>query len=130
MSSDLRLSVVRLGPAYEAAFLKACKQNAAGEVVDFDMAPAELEAFGRDADAVLQTHVDAGTRFAVVTPPAVRSYVRMILERLQPNVAVLSNLEIARGFDISVIAELSGDVPHAAEATAGPASFSEPETAV
>ncbi|EFL89476.1 flagellar biosynthesis protein FlhA [Ahrensia sp. R2A130] len=130
LAEDGRLSVVRLGPAYESAFLKACKQNAAGEVMDFDMAPANLEAFGREADAVLQTHVDAGTRFAVVTPPAVRSYVRMILERLQPNVAVLSNLEIARGFDISVIAELSGAVPVAPAPPPEAATNAMPEPAV
>lgn len=46
-------------------------------------------------------------RFALVTAPEVRSYVRMIIERLFPTVAVLSHVEIARGVEIKSLGTIS-----------------------
>ena len=46
-------------------------------------------------------------KFALVTAPEVRSYVRMIIERIFPTLPVLSHLEIARGVEIKSLGTVS-----------------------
>jgi hypothetical protein len=44
--------------------------------------------------------MDERRLFALVTAAETRPYVRMIIERMFPTLAVLSQLEIARGFEV------------------------------
>ena len=43
----------------------------------------------------------------IVTSPDARGTVRMIMERLDPEIAVLSHVEIARGIPVDVIGQIA-----------------------
>ncbi len=101
------LSVLRLGNRWDLAFHESLKRDSKGEVREFDMDPALLEEFGSEATKVIRSHLENGTQFALVTAPEVRPYVRMIIERLHPNLPVLSHVEIARGADLNIIGAVS-----------------------
>ena len=51
--------------------------------------------------------MDRGESFALVTAPEARPYVRMIVDRLYPNLPVLSHVEIARSVRIEALGALS-----------------------
>ena len=51
--------------------------------------------------------MDASRLFALVTAPETRPYVRMIVERMFATLPVLSQLEIARGFEIKSLGTIS-----------------------
>jgi len=99
--------VLRLGNRWDLAFHQALKRDAKGEVREFDIDPRQLEEFGQDATKAARKHLDAGERFAIVTAPEARPYVRMIVERLFPTLPVLSHVEIARGVEIRVLGAIS-----------------------
>ena len=101
------LDVLRLGQTWDEAFHSALRRDPTGEVVEFAMTPATLETFGREASTAIKEQLGAGRSFALVTAPEVRTYVRMIVERLHPNVPVLSHVEIARGLDVNVIGQIA-----------------------
>ena len=101
------LNVLRLGNRWDLAFHEALKRDGKGEVLEFDMDPTLLEEFGADASKVIRSHLEVGTGFAIITAPEVRSYVRMIIERLHPNLPVLSHMEIARGADLNILGSVS-----------------------
>ena len=101
------LKVLRLGNRWDLAFHQALKRDAKGEVREFDIDPRQLEEFGQEATKAVRTHLDAGERFAIVTAPEARPYVRMIVERLFPTLPVLSHVEIAKGVEIRVLGSIS-----------------------
>ncbi len=104
---DNKLKLLRLGNKWDKAFADAIKLDARQEILEFNMPPQVLEAFGEQARRVIQKHVEAGERFAITTSPECRTYVRMIIERLFPTLSVLSNLEIARGMDVHVLGSVA-----------------------
>jgi len=101
------LKVLRLGNRWDLAFHQALKRDPKGEVREFDIDPRQLEEFGNEATKAVRKHMDAGERFAIVTAPEARPYVRMIVERLFPTLPVLSHVEIARGVEIRVLGSVS-----------------------
>ncbi len=101
------LKVLRLGNRWDLAFHQALKRDQKGEVREFDIDPRLLEEFGQEASKVIRQHFDAGERFALVTAPDARPYVRMIIERLFSTLPVLSHVEIAKGVEIKVLGALS-----------------------
>jgi flagellar biosynthesis protein FlhA len=101
------LKVLRLGNRWDLAFHQALKRDAKGEVREFDIDPRQLEEFGQDATKAVRQHLDAGERFAIVTAPEARPYVRMIVERLFPTLPVLSHVEIAKGVEIRVLGAIA-----------------------
>ncbi|MBN9034769.1 MAG: flagellar biosynthesis protein FlhA [Rhizobiales bacterium] len=101
------LKVLRLGNRWDLAFHQALKRDAKGEVREFDIDPRQLEEFGNDATKAVRKYMDAGERFAIVTAPEARPYVRMIVERLFPTLPVLSHVEIAKGVEIKVLGSVS-----------------------
>ena len=101
------LNVLRLGNRWDLAFHESLKKDAKGDVQEFDMDPTLLEEFGGECSKVIRNYLDAGTSFAIVTAPEVRPYVRMIVERLHPNLPVLSHVEIARGANINILGAVS-----------------------
>ena len=101
------LKVLRLGNRWDLAFHQSLKRDAKGEVREFDIDPRLLEEFGQEASKVIRQHFDSGARFALVTAPDARPYVRMIIERLFPTLPVLSHVEIAKGVEIKVLGALS-----------------------
>jgi len=107
LSEDGVLHVVRLGNRWDLAFHEGLKRDAKGEVVELTLDPRLVEEFGEAASAVIKEAMAVHTRFAIVTAPDARPYVRMIVERMFPSVPVLSHLEIARGVTVQPIASIS-----------------------
>jgi flagellar biosynthesis protein FlhA len=101
------LRIIRLGGRWDVAFMQALKRDGKGEVVEFDLDPKALEAFAQDAARIIKPVLDAGSSFAVVTTPEARPYVRLIIDRVFPNLPVLSHLEVSKAANLSVIASLS-----------------------
>ena len=101
------LKILRLGNRWDLAFHQALKRDPKGEVREFDIDPRQLEEFGEEAGKVIRSHLDAGERFAIVSAPEARPYVRMIVERLFPTLPVLSHVEIAKGVEIRVLGAVS-----------------------
>jgi flagellar biosynthesis protein FlhA len=101
------LKILRLGNRWDLAFHQALKRDPKGEVREFDIDPRQLEEFGEQAGKAVRAHLDTGERFAIVSAPEARPYVRMIVERLFPTLPVLSHVEIAKGADIRVLGAIS-----------------------
>ena len=104
---DGQLKLLRLGDDWEGAFTEALKKDQRGEIIDFKMATTELEKFGELVTARINSLVADGHVFAVTTSPEIRSYVKMIVERLFPSLPVISTMEIARGIDVKIIGAVS-----------------------
>jgi len=99
--------VLRLGNRWALAFHQSLKRDAKCDVVEFDIDPRQVEQFGQEASAAIRARMDAGHQFAVVATAETRPYVRMILERMFATLPVLSQLEIARGFDVESLGTIS-----------------------
>ena len=101
------LKVLRLGTKWEQAFQQALRRDPRGEAIGFDFEPKDIEIFGKEAATRIGELQNEGHRFALVTAPDVRIYVRMVIERVFPALPVLSHVEIARGAKIEVIGSVS-----------------------
>jgi flagellar biosynthesis protein FlhA len=107
LGRDGLLKVVRLGHRWDTSFLQSLKRDGKGEIVEFDVDPQLIEQFAAEASKVVKLHMDEGESFALVTAPEARPYVRMIADRLFPNLPVLSHIEISRGIRVEAIGSLS-----------------------
>ncbi len=96
LADGMQLKVVRLSNRWEIAFNQALRRDQKGEVIEFDLDPRMVEAFSTECTAVVQTQIDKGHRFTVVTAAEVRPYVRLVVERLFPTISVISHSEIGR----------------------------------
>lgn len=101
------LKILRLGTKWDTVFSTALAKDARGEIVEFQMEPKVLEEFGTEAKIKIQEYIDKGELFAITTSPEIRTYVRMIIERLFPTLPVLSNVEIARGMEVHTIGTIA-----------------------
>jgi flagellar biosynthesis protein FlhA len=101
------LSVLRMGNRWELAFHQALKRDAKGEVTEFDIDPRLMEQFASEASAAIRKRMDEQRPFALVTTAEARPFVRMIVERMFPTLAILSQLEIARGFEVKPLGSIS-----------------------
>ena len=107
LASDGVLKVIRLGSKWDLSFHQSLKRDAKGEVIEFDIDPRLIEQFAQESTTAFKPHLDGGERVALVCAPEVRSYVRMIIDRLFPNLPVLSHVEISRGVRIDPIGSIS-----------------------
>jgi flagellar biosynthesis protein FlhA len=107
LSQDGTLKVIRLGSRWDLAFHQSLKRDNKGEIIEFDIDPRLIEQFAADATKALKPHMDKGYRMALVTAPEARPYVRMIIDRLFPNLPVLSHIEIARSVQVDPLGVIS-----------------------
>jgi flagellar biosynthesis protein FlhA len=107
LSEDSRLRVIRLGHVWDSIFLQALKRDGRGEVVEFDIDPENLEKFALDATKQIKPMLENGKTFVLATAPEARPYVRMIIDRVFPNLPVLSHLEVSRAGQIDLIGAMS-----------------------
>lgn len=107
LARDGVLKAVRLGHRWDTSFLQSLKRDPKGDVVEFDVDPQLIENFAADATKTVKPLMDRGESFALVTAPEARPYVRMIVDRLYPNLPVLSHVEIARSVRIEALGALS-----------------------
>ena len=101
------LNVLRLGNRWDLAFHQSLKRDAKGEVTEFDIDPRLVEEFATESSAVIRKQLQEHGSIVLVTAPDARPYVRMIVERMFPSLAVLSHLEIARGVELKSIGSIS-----------------------
>lgn len=101
------LHVLRLGNRWDMVFRESLKRDAKGDIHQFDIDPRLLEEFGNDVNKVIEGYKKQNRRFAIVTSPEARPYVRMIVERMHPDTPVLSHLEIGKGIEIRILGTVS-----------------------
>jgi flagellar biosynthesis protein FlhA len=101
------LEVLRLGNRWDLAFHEGLRRDPRGDVVEFDIDPRQIEDFSKEAGEAIRVRMAQGHQFCLVTAPEARPYVRMIVERLFPNLPVLSHVEIARGVEIRSLGTIS-----------------------
>ncbi len=107
LSDDGLLRVLRLGHAWDGIFLQALKRDSRGDVVEFDIDPEKLEKFAADASKQIKPILESGKSFVLATAPEARPYVRMIIDRVFPNLPVLSHLEVSRASNIDLVGAMS-----------------------
>jgi flagellar biosynthesis protein FlhA len=107
IQEDGALRVLRLGNRWDMVFHQSLKRDAKGEVVEFDIDPRLMEQFAAEASAAIRKRMEEKHVFALVTTAETRTYVRMIIERMFPTLPVLSQLEIARGFEVKSLGAIS-----------------------
>ncbi|MBK9080758.1 MAG: flagellar biosynthesis protein FlhA [Rhizobiales bacterium] len=101
------LKVLRLGQRWDLAFHQALKRDAKGDVVEIDLDPRMVEQFSEQAAPVIRARMDEGHVFVILAAAEARPFVRMIVERMFPNLQTLSHLEIARGVEIAPLGAVS-----------------------
>ena len=106
-SQDGMLKILRLGQRWEVTLHQALRRDAKGEVIEFDIDPVLIEQFSTELSKAVRDLMDRGMVFVLVAAPDIRPYVRMVTERMFPNLPVLSHLEIARGVPISQVGSVS-----------------------
>ncbi len=106
-SQDGVLKILRLGQRWELTLHQALRRDVKGEVIEFDIDPVLIEQFSAELSKTVRDLMDRGTIFVLVAAPDIRPYVRMVTERMFPNLPVLSHLEIARGMPISQVGSIS-----------------------
>lgn len=107
LAQDGVLKIIRLGSKWDLAFHQSLKRDGKGEVVEFDIDPRLIEQFAQDSSTAFKSHLEKGERIALVCAPDARVYVRMIVDRLFPNLPVLSHVEISRAVRIDPIGSIS-----------------------
>lgn len=107
LSDEGVLRVLRLGNRWDLAFHQSIKRDQRGDVIELDIEPRLIEEFSNEASAAIRKHLGSGKAFVLVSAPDARPYVRMIIERLFPALAVLSHVEIARGTEIENLGAIS-----------------------
>jgi flagellar biosynthesis protein FlhA len=86
------IPLVSLSPAWEAAFGAAIVGQ--GDERQLAMAPSDLQRFVQAMGEVLEQHAMRGELPVLVTTPALRPFVRAVVERFRPTTVVLSQNEI------------------------------------
>jgi flagellar biosynthesis protein FlhA len=101
------LRVLRLGSKWDAIFMQALKRDGKGEVIEFDIDPRQLEAFVAEATKAIKAQLETGESFALSCSPEARAYVRMVIDRVFPNLPVLSHVEVAKAVRIELVGAIS-----------------------
>ena len=86
------IPILTLSPDWEQAFAEALVGQ--GDQRQLAMAPSKLQEFIARLREAFEQHASRGELPVLVTTPAVRPYVRSIIERFRPATVVLSQNEI------------------------------------
>ncbi len=86
------IPIITLSPAWEQAFTDALIGQ--GDERQLAMAPSQLQDFMAALQEVFEQQAIRGELPVLVTSPAIRPYVRSIIERFRPSTIVLSQNEI------------------------------------
>lgn len=110
VAQDGVVNIVNLSHAWELLFLRSLRRNERGDVIEFDVNPETIEAFRTTASEIFNRLSTENTQGVLVVSPEIRPYVRLISERIIPNVSVLSHIEIAKGIKAKIVATLEDSV--------------------
>jgi flagellar biosynthesis protein FlhA len=86
------IPLITLSPLWEKEFAESLAGE--GEEKQLAMAPSKLQEFINAVRSTFERHAMMGESPALLTTPAIRPYVRSIIERFRPSTAVLSQNEI------------------------------------
>ncbi|MDE3016677.1 MAG: flagellar biosynthesis protein FlhA [Pseudomonadota bacterium] len=86
------IPIVALSPAWEQSFVEALAS--AGEDKTLSMAPSRIQEFIAATRSGFDRYTMQGELPVLLTSPAIRPYVRSIIERFRPSTVVLSQNEI------------------------------------
>jgi flagellar biosynthesis protein FlhA len=86
------VSLVTLSPEWEQALTDALIGT--GDDKQLALAPSKMQEFANKVRQVFEKHAAEGETPVLVTPPALRPYVRAVIERFRPMTPVLSQAEI------------------------------------
>ncbi len=86
------IPLLTLSPAWEQEFAKSLAGE--GDEKQLAMAPSKLQEFINALRSVYERHAMMGEVPALLTTPAIRPYVRSIVERFRPSTPVISQNEI------------------------------------
>lgn len=98
------LPMVTLSPQWEAAFAEALIGD--GEDRTLSMAPTKLQEFIRTVRTTLERHAMMGEMPVLLTSPAVRPYVRSIVERFRAATVVMSQNEVYAKAQIKTLGQV------------------------
>ncbi|WP_163851585.1 flagellar biosynthesis protein FlhA [Pseudooceanicola aestuarii] len=96
------ISVIGMSPAWEKEFIEALRIN--GEDRNFVMSPQRVQEFVIDARKEIQKFAEQDQWPALLVSPEIRSFVRLMLERVSPMTAVLSHNEVHRKVSLRTVA--------------------------
>jgi len=89
---DASLPIVTLSPPWEQAFAEALIGE--GQHRQLALAPSKLHDFVADVRAAFEKAAQLGETPVLLTSPAIRPFVRSLIERFRPSTAVLSQAEV------------------------------------
>ena len=96
--------MVVLSPEWEQIFVESLVGN--GEDKQLAMPPSQLQQFITRMNQVFEEQAKLGETPVLLTSPAIRPYVRSIVERLRPAQVVMSQSEIHPKARIKTVAQL------------------------
>ncbi|HYD72297.1 MAG TPA: flagellar biosynthesis protein FlhA [Candidatus Binatia bacterium] len=91
-NADASLPIVTLSPPWEQAFAEALIGE--GQHRQLALAPSKLHDFVADVRAAFEKAAQLGETPVLLTSPAIRPFVRSLIERFRPSTAVLSQGEV------------------------------------
>jgi flagellar biosynthesis protein FlhA len=91
-ATDGVINVVALSGAWEKEFSGSI--HSAGESKQLAMEPAKVQSFIQTTHDIFEKHMMAGLQPVLLTSPTNRPFVRSILERTMPSIAILAQTEI------------------------------------
>ena len=92
MNAEGVIPLVTLSPEWEQAFAEA--MSGSGEERQLSMAPSKLQEFITTVRQTFERHAMLGETPVLLTSPAIRSFVRSIVERFRATTLVMSQNEI------------------------------------
>lgn len=107
LSSNGVLKILRLGSRWDMAFHESIKRDHDGQIAELNIEPSLIEDFSKEATQVVRSLMDQGQQFIIVTLPEARPFIRLVIERLFPNLAVLSQLELGRSIQTESLGTIS-----------------------
>jgi flagellar biosynthesis protein FlhA len=98
------IPMLTLSPVWEQAFAEAIVGE--GDERQLSMAPTRLQEFIRVVRAGFEQHAIMGETPVLLTSPAIRPYVRSIVERFRPATVVMSQNEVHPKVHIKTLGQI------------------------
>lgn len=104
MSADGYIPIVTLSPAWEQTFVESL--TASGEEKMLSMAPSRIQEFITAVRSTFDDMAMQGELPVLLTSPAIRPYVRSVIERFRPATVVMSQNEIHSKAKIKTLGQI------------------------
>ena len=98
------IPIVALSPTWEQAFAESLVGQ--GGEIQFAMAPSAMQEFINEVSKIYDNLAMQGDVPVLLTSPAIRPYVRSIIERFRSSIVVMSQSEIHPKVKIKTLGQL------------------------